>query len=392
MAYKNEEGSEFIKENKLLLLCARTIMTDDIRAKIKSILEQEIDWDYLLRRSAEHKLSPLLYFHLSSICPNYVPFPIMMRLKTYYQENARKNMFFMSELLKILDLFEINGITSIPYKGPIMAINSYGNLALREFSDLDIFIKKEDVIKVRELLTTLGYYPNINLDSEREKLFISKMRDYIFFNKEKEITLEIHWRFPSIFFSLPKKVRMFEWYDIKITNLNNRAIRSPSSEEMILILSVHNAEHRWEFISQICDIAAFISSNEINWEKVIIKANKIGIKRILGVNLYLVSNLINFEVPKNIYNQLTSDKNVKIIAEKIKKDIILSNSPKSIKLTEEMSLSFKLRENKLLGIKDVISSILAPGILEWKNFPLPAKIFFLYPVLRPFLLLRRYKF
>jgi hypothetical protein len=34
---------------------------------------------------------------------------------------------------------------AIFYKGPALAAMAYGNVALREFSDLDILMKKEDV-------------------------------------------------------------------------------------------------------------------------------------------------------------------------------------------------------------------------------------------------------
>ncbi len=63
----------------------------------------------------------------------------------------------MGELQRILDIFKSHGITAIPYKGPVLAIQAYGNLAFREFGDLDIFIQKQDFLKVKELLLDNGY-------------------------------------------------------------------------------------------------------------------------------------------------------------------------------------------------------------------------------------------
>ena len=48
----------------------------------------------------------------------------MEHLKAFFQKNAHKNLMFMGELLKILDLLKSDDITAIPYKGPLLAIQS----------------------------------------------------------------------------------------------------------------------------------------------------------------------------------------------------------------------------------------------------------------------------
>ncbi len=90
MVRKLVSNVELSNEYKLLLLCARTRMTEAIEEKIKSLVQQDIDWDYLLHISTKHKLTPLLYWQLNSTCPDPVPSEIMGRLKTYFNENARK--------------------------------------------------------------------------------------------------------------------------------------------------------------------------------------------------------------------------------------------------------------------------------------------------------------
>ena len=81
-------------------------MNNEIKSQIISLIQQEIDWDYLLQKSSEHRLTPLLYWQLNNICPNSVPQNIMECLKTYFHENAHKNLLFMGELFRILELFE----------------------------------------------------------------------------------------------------------------------------------------------------------------------------------------------------------------------------------------------------------------------------------------------
>ena len=73
-----------------------------------------------------------------------VPENILKSLKLNFNRNVKNNLLMLGELIKLLNLFEKQGLNVIPYKGPILAIYAYKNLALRQFDDLDIFVNKND--------------------------------------------------------------------------------------------------------------------------------------------------------------------------------------------------------------------------------------------------------
>ena len=56
------------------------------------------------------------------------------------------------ELNKILKLLKANNIDTIPYKGPVLASLAYGDIALRQFQDLDISINQSDIFKTKDIL------------------------------------------------------------------------------------------------------------------------------------------------------------------------------------------------------------------------------------------------
>ena len=60
-------------EAELLLCCARTRMDSEKAARIRVLLQHDIDWEYLFRTASEHGIAPLLYRHLNAICPEAVP-------------------------------------------------------------------------------------------------------------------------------------------------------------------------------------------------------------------------------------------------------------------------------------------------------------------------------
>lgn len=376
-------------EDKLLLYCARTHMDAETKEKIKSIVLMVTDWDYVIEMATRHRLRHFLYNQLNHICPENVPNEVLFSLKKYFDSNIKRNLFMYGKLIEILDAFHLEGIKSLPYKGPVLAISTYGNLGLREFDDLDIFVHRKDVSKVKNILMSIGYEPRIDLDQKEERKFIQTMRDYIFNHSESGITLEIHWRFPSIFFSLPKSIKLFNWDKCQAGVLQSRQIMISSPEDMLLILCIHNAEHRWKRISLLCDFKQFFITNEINLPRLMRRSKQLGIKRIVAINFYLTNVLLGLELQEEFFRTLISDKNVEKISNHILYEMFSTNT-KPTHLLNETLISYKLRENSLFGIKDVIRGVTFPGILEWEKIRLPLFLFPLYYLLRPFLLIKRY--
>src|SRR5207248_2341602 len=114
------------------------------------------------RRGVHHNVLPLIYRTTRDLVPA-IPAAIMDDLRARYEHNARRNLKFTAELFRILDCLEAHEIPAIPYKGPALAEMVYGNLASREFSDLDVLVRPTDVLRAKAALRDLGYAPNIEL-------------------------------------------------------------------------------------------------------------------------------------------------------------------------------------------------------------------------------------
>jgi hypothetical protein len=100
---------------------------------------------------------PLLYWSLNDIGSEAVPKAIWTQLPNYFHTNAQHNLFLTAELFKLVNLFEQHEIPVIPFKGPVFAVYAYGNLGLRQFSDLDILVDKRHFLIAQNLLLSEGY-------------------------------------------------------------------------------------------------------------------------------------------------------------------------------------------------------------------------------------------
>ena len=124
-------------ELKLIICCAQTRMDSANAERIQSLIHAGLEWPKVIQLAFSHRVTPLLYNSLNSCCLEILPEPISVQLQNLYFSNLQSNLYITQELLSIIELFTVNKIQVIPYKGSVLAESIYGNLGLRHFNDLD---------------------------------------------------------------------------------------------------------------------------------------------------------------------------------------------------------------------------------------------------------------
>ena len=379
-----DDDFQLQNEDKLLLCCARTRINKEIEKKIISLVSMDLDWEYLVNMASRHRLRPLLYVNLNSICPEKLPEDVLGNLKSYYMANVQKNLMLTGELVKIINILESNDIKAIPYKGPVLATSAYGNIGLREFGDIDIFIDKSDALKVKNAMLTNEYElcPPINIE---DSFYMKFNAEYRFINNKTNHIIEIKWKFEDDFFSFPVNPQIL-LEELNKLDINSFQLNTFSPSNIILIICIHCANHSWSRLSWICDISEFIQSEKMDWYDVLEKSEKLGVKRILLINLILARDFFDLKLPNEILSHLNSDSSAKQISFQIKKRIF----KKQFNIAERFILDLKKRENLKDGVKDCINGLITPSYADFLDMQLNEQFFPLYHIIRPFLLIKRY--
>ncbi len=382
-------------EIQLLFCCARTKIDEDTSDRIKHLIQQNIDWQYLISLAANHGVLPLLFNSFNSVCPNAVPENILTSLRNFFQTNARRNLLFTAELLNILNTFEANKINAIPFKGAALAASAYGNLAYRHFGDLDILIERENVKKATDLLIQKGYKLPRQLTEIDNKpyfqndIFLESEKyqsAFTFTNPDKGIAIELHWSLTTKTFPFPVK------YDYLWKNRQNIAIAGKQvaqfePETLFIYLCFHACKHHWAEFKWVCDVSEFIQAHpQLNWEIVNKKAKKWGCDRAIDIGLLLVHNLLNLELPENILLKINQDAAAKCLV----KEVVDSIFTREFTDMEEHMFIVKSRERLQDQIHCLSHFIFAPTAKEWNYVALPKSISFLYYLIRPYRLLSEY--
>ena len=330
-------------EKELLLCCSRTSLDTDGRKRLAALLEKELDWDYTIKTARQHKVMPLLYWNLNQTCPEAVPPATLSRLRAMFETNASANLALTSELFNLLKLFEERGIPVIPYKGPVLAASVYGNLTLRQFGDLDILVRPQDVIGAEDALIAQGYRSTADLGWEHE-----------FRSPDGRVAVDLHQILTSWDFWVAFDMKGL-WQRLQPIPMFGQNILSFSPEDLLLILCVYIARDCWDGqirLLEIADLAELLRTHpEIDWERTVKEAEKTGTRRILLLGLFLVRELLGAKLPEIILQRITAEQFIIPLATQVG-EWLFPETENFSKSREKKLLNFQGKERQRDKIPD----------------------------------------
>lgn len=374
-------------EDELLLACARLDLDAPSRSRIEELLRNAaIDWPALLASADRHGLRPLLHRHLGAVAPVRVPKPVLVDLWAGYERGARRNYAMAGELIRVLDALEAEDIPALPYKGPALGCAVYGDLGLREFSDLDILLPARDVTRAKAKLESMGYASDFRISAAAEEAALNSGAHYhVLLRATGGRIVELHWRTDANF---PVERDDAEWW----RSLGRRpfmgvAVRAFPLPEMFLVLCLHGSKHRWGALAWLVDIAEMLRANAVSdAAAVAARARAMGAERRLYLGLRLARDLLEAPIPGPLQAGCERG-DVRALAAEVTRDIF---DPRAAGAFARLRRDLALYDRRSHQLRHAIQVIAAPSLVEWSRWKLPRALFFLYPAIRLARLTGRY--
>jgi Uncharacterised nucleotidyltransferase len=372
-------GRIFSPELDLILACCGDDSDGSLSVRIQQILQRGVDWERLVQFTLHHGLVPVVFRRLSA--ENDASRSV--GLEAFRQQdkvNAHRTLWLTLELLNIHRHLQARGLEALPYKGPVLAEMLYGNVTLRQFSDLDFLVRSGDLAKIKEALAELGYAPGLQLAQAAERDYLKSGYEYTFDGARGRNLLEIKWQILPRFYSIGFDVSDF-FERAAVVTIDGQKLRTLCEQDLMLVLCVHAAKHAWKQISWLCDIVQLARSHGLDWAEVQARARDLGITRIVAVTFLLAHKLLGAALPDQLKTEIEKDGEAEILAQRILHLVVAEGefNPESMAY---FRLMVRLRERRQDRFSFWWRLLITPGAGEWGVVRLPSPLFPLYHVLR----------
>ncbi|MBN2373782.1 nucleotidyltransferase family protein [bacterium] len=268
-----EAGEElYLPEEELAVLSARIDLNCADEDRMGAILCRDVDWSAVDDYSQRLGVKTLMYRHLSrERFAGYIPREVMLSLKEEYQRQSIRNIRIYGQICQILESMNKIKIPLVLLKGAFLAKWIYGDIALRNLSDIDILCREQDADIVQDKLSELGY-------KRQEEIFHSDFHERVFINNFNHLTpllrdrsakVELH---IDILNKIPHEKRDMEkvWDAVISCTFDGLQAYRLSVEYQILYLANHLYNHMTKgniTLYWFCDIHEMINrcKGEIDW-------------------------------------------------------------------------------------------------------------------------------
>lgn len=370
-----------------LLLAACSTGNDPQKAEhIHSLLQTAIRWEVVLSVAESHGVLPMLNRALSRF-RDVVPSEVFETLGQRYQSNIHKALMLSRELFRVVDRLSADRIEVMAYKGLALAEAVYGDIALRQTGDIDLFIHAADFRRVREAVRDLGYWPHTAVSEAHEKEHLMSGYECAFDGPAGPNLLEVQWAIQPRFYAVDLDMEKL-FHRAEMTFVAGRAIKTPALEDLFLVLCVHAAKHVWGRLIWLCDLLRIMELPNLNWERMAARSERLGIMRIVRVSILLANRLLKASIPTAGRASFGSDPVTEMLVEEIVPHIF-REQPFDTESWAYFRLMLRLRERVMDRARFLSRLAFTAGPGEWEAVHLPEALSPLYRMVRIARLARR---
>lgn len=315
-----------------------------------------------------------------------VPAVFLQELDRKNIANAARNAYLTSELENIMSILSASGIQAIPVKGPALAKESYGDISMRQFDDLDVLIKKDEIISAAKVMQSHGFSPFISMSDKTRGRHIDAGWGFSLTSPGADYHLELLSNIvPDVYaFHFPHDILSCDLHNIE---MDGNSVKTLSPENSLILLCVHGAKHAWERLGWIADIIQTIERTvTIDLPGAVETAKMSGGLRMLLLGLNLSKTVSSVRLPTCITDEIDKDNCVMKLTQQI-----LSRLDANVDFHEnsrsDISFQLAVRERRRDKLKYLSSLVFTPSYGDWQAIDLPAGLCPVYFIIRPIRLL-----
>ncbi len=346
----------------------------------------DVDGDLLATRVHEHGLSPADVRH--PVIISSLPDAWWSRFQRDHEVTSKSTLVRVGEMQALNGSFVAAGTDVRFWKGPLLSLLLYGDLTTRPTRDIDVLIRPDDLMPVRDILRSQGYVDELPLRDAAIPLFIQTHREWVMRRTTNERLLhyvELQCS-PAMPWSMRRTARDMAFSGRHLVDLGRSLLPVAEPETHWLMLAAHHGySEGWRQLRQVSDMAAFakLPPGRINMDLLLEMSERYGLKRTFTVGLGLAQRLAGVAVPSTFIKFVNHEERlIRRFADKMLRHPIPHKSEESIEAIRRQWLLADNAQARWSLLRGHLRKWLAPGYIELAHVRLPASVAFLYPALK----------
>ncbi len=373
-------------EITVLCLAARKQQTDITKAALQKLFIRPFGWNHFLCVARHHRVTALIYKTLQNLEPQTVPKEILQSLKMECYARVLFNQMLVQQLIEIVAGLKQAGILAIPFKGPSLAQMAYGDIALRTYADLDLWVSYQTFADTIEWLKTQGFQVVSSLQWECQMV-----------HPETSVNLDLHHSItPSKF---PFKLT-FEQAKAHLSYqpLAGQLLPQLSPEDMLLVQCIGWCKDCWgrsALLGQLCDVAELLQSQPtLQWQSLLERTQQLDSLGMMLLTLATAHEWLGAPLPTEILNLIQESAQVSALQIYLNNQFWQYNSHEN-SLTQPLSTRdhvfyFGLRLSLWARLSYIVRLVITPTNKEKQIINVPVWLSFVHIPLRLIRLSQKY--
>ena len=360
------------------------------------------DWRDFAEACNTHQLIPFVYCRLQGLTEAAVPAGLLEYLRTRFHEICARNYELARKLVDLTLMLHNQGIPALAYKGASLAMAVYGGLVRRHYNDVDLVIRKEQLVKAVHLMTGWGFkvVPPWGLPliipyvcQPENPRHVSWAKEISFCAPDSTYCVDLHWQLGDRFWlSLSPDVDKL-WERAVRQDLPQGSVSTLCREDLLLALCAHGIRHRWICLKWLVDIAELLrKAATLDWARI---EEMVRIRPGAGasatVGVLLARDLLEASVPVEAGKVLPATSRTVALASAIREEFLMngrSSGKEQATLLALETCSMERMKFRAVRMYHYPASWFRVVILEVSPkdralISLPRKLQFLYYVIRP---------
>jgi len=223
-------------------------------------------------------------------------------LRARFYRVSAYNYHLAAKLIELTSQLEQAHISVLAFKGPAAAIMAYGDLALRQYEDLDLVIRVEDVWKAVDLMIGSGFQTDADSYQPTNPGYLERYHAITLEAPDKSYNVDVHWQLARDHArDFGPDIARF-WERTERLVLPQGSVSTLCREDMFLALCLHGTKHRWGRLKWLLDIAELLRKAEtLDWSRVEEMASSRPAARASGsLGVLLARELLEIPVPAKL--------------------------------------------------------------------------------------------